>query len=117
MMTARTIRALARVGHSVIVGRGGQFVLQSLPHVVHVRLVAPMSWRRDAIRRERGISDAEAEKVVREIDDERSRFIRHHFGYDTADPAHYHAVINAARLKVDRIASIIADMLDDVAAD
>ena len=108
MKTAKTIRALARVGRAVIIGRGGQSILANMGHVLHVRLFAPMDWRAEQYARIHGASHRDAEQALRKVDNERARYVRQHFNSDVSDGTLYDLTINMKRLQADRAAEIIA---------
>jgi len=69
------IQTLALQGHLVIVGRGSVAILQGCPHVLHVRLQAPLEWRVREIITSRGLNEAEALKITNETDQKRTALI------------------------------------------
>ena len=44
-LIAETILKLAELGNVILIGRGGNIITAKLPHVLHVRLVAPLAER------------------------------------------------------------------------
>ena len=77
----RVIEESAGIGHCVIVGRGGQCILQKSDSAFHVSVHAPMPERIRRIR-ERDPRVADPEAYAREIDQRRANYIRQHFGQD-----------------------------------
>ena len=69
------IRTIALQGHLVIVGRGSVAILQGCPHVLHIRLQAPLEWRVREIRTSRGLTETEALKIANETDQKRTALI------------------------------------------
>lgn len=114
MKTAQTIRALARIGRSIIVGRGGQCVLAGLPHVLHVRLIAPADWRAERHAAAASLEPKDAEEAIREIDRERARFIKRHFQSDVTNPLLYHVIVNVGLVAPAAAADAIATMIGEL---
>jgi cytidylate kinase len=69
------IRSIALQGHQVIVGRGSVAILQGCPHVLHIRLQAPLEWRVKGISISRGLKEAEALRLTNETDQKRMALI------------------------------------------
>jgi cytidylate kinase len=111
MKLAQTVRGLAAVGRCVIVGRGGQAILFGLPNVVHVRLVAPEAWRIEQYAKLHELTPAAARSQVRQIDNDRTRFVRNHFNRDPKDLALYDLVVNMAATTPEKAARAIAQMV------
>jgi cytidylate kinase len=109
---AQSIRGLAKIGRTVIVGRGGQAILGGLPNVVHVRLVAPMEWRIEqyVAAEDVGGDKDKAADAIRTLDADRLRWVKNHFHVDLTDLGLYDAVLNVARLDPDRAATAIANL-------
>jgi cytidylate kinase len=82
----------------VILGRGGQFLFRDCPWSVHVKVVASLEARREAVRVARGATDAEAEAILLETDRQRTEWIRRQYGADWDDPAHYDLIVRTDRL-------------------
>jgi cytidylate kinase len=95
-----SIRAAHRMGNVVIVGRGGQAILQEMPGVLHVRVVAPLS---DRVR----LSQHRENLSVR--DQAASAYLQRFHDIDWSDPTLYHLVINTARWSTEAAAHLIAN--------
>jgi cytidylate kinase len=98
--------SLGQIGHCVIVGRGGGYVLPPAT-AVRVRVVAPRSLRVAKTERRKGLSRAEAERWVDQTDAERVRFVRSHFNRDSGDPLNYDLILNSGRYSTDECAELI----------
>jgi len=109
--TAETLLKLTELGGVVIVGRAGNIITAKVPHVLHVRLVAPLDDRIDRICRDDRKSPAEALAFCREEDAARARYVKTYYHADIDDPQHYHLVINTSRVGYDNTARLIADAL------
>lgn len=71
----KTLLSLAAHGHCVIVGRGATMALPAAT-TLRVRMMAPLEYRIEAVRREHGISKEEAARRVEATDRERDAACR-----------------------------------------
>jgi cytidylate kinase len=69
------IRTLASQGNMVFVGRGSVAILQGCPNALHIRLQAPLEWRLKGISESRGLTNAEALKLITETDKKRTALL------------------------------------------
>ncbi len=99
------IREAAEAGECVVVGRGGQCLLQRRRDTFHVHVYAPMADRlkRLGARLPRGTDLAAA---IRERDHMRHEYIRHHFGQEWDNPHLYHLMI-CSSIGLDRAADAV----------
>jgi cytidylate kinase len=112
----QVVRAAAKTGHVVIVGRGGQFLMADRRDVLHLRVVAPLELRVAYVaRREEPNRDA-ARTRVQEKDRARDRNMQAQFHRKPDDPDLYDLVINTAVLDLDRIVDLICLALEDKAS-
>ena len=109
--TSDTILKLARIGRSVIVGRGGNIITAKLPRGLHVRLVAPETVRLAHLKSHFRLDDKAAQKYLHDEDAGRRRYVKTNFEKDIDDPLLYDAVLNTATLGFERTADIIAAMV------
>ena len=107
--TAETILQLAELGSAILIGRAGNIVTAKLPHVLHVRLVAPLDDRIERICRDDHKSPDEARRFCLEEEQARARYVKTYFHADTNDPLLYHLVINTSRVGYENTAKIIGD--------
>ena len=70
------INSYAHRGRVIILGRAGVSVTREIPNSLHIRLVAPLSWRVKKISESKNISDKEAERLTLENDHQRKLFIQ-----------------------------------------
>jgi hypothetical protein len=109
--TSDTILKLARIGRSIIVGRGGNIITAKLKGGLHVRLVAPEGVRLAHLKSHFKMDDGAAEKYLNDEDAGRRRYVKSNFEKDIDDPLLYDAVLNTSTLGFERTADIIAAML------
>ena len=101
----RVITEAAGIGCCVVVGRGGQCLLQHRPDAFHVYLYAPMREKVDRLRsREKAGADLAA--AARERDARRSDYIRYHFDQDWRNP-HLYNLMLCSSIGVERAADTI----------
>lgn len=109
--TDEFIRWIAGTGHVILVGRGANFATTSLPHGVHVRLVAPADHRARVMAKRHGVSHDEAAGHNRRQDQTRRRYVRTHFHAVGPDPTNYDFVINTGRVSLDQAADVIVPLV------
>lgn len=93
-LTSEVIREAAELGECVIVGRGSQCILCRHKNVFRVSVFGP---RREKILRlrERLGPDADADRVIDEMDRRRTAYIHRFYGEDWKDRRLYHLVISS----------------------
>ncbi len=113
-ITERVVQHAAKIGNSVIVGRGSQHFLRDRPDALRVFLYAPTE---NKVRRllARGKSEKDAQQLVDTIDRERADFVQKYFGVEWPDRAIYHAMINTA-IGDESVVHIILDLMEAVEA-
>jgi len=94
-------------GKAVIVGRGAQFILSSVPGVFKVKIIASKDIRiqraADFIKKD----FKTAERYCRKIDHERNGFNKFFFGGAWEDPAVYHLIVSTDNFTAEETAEII----------
>lgn len=102
------IHAEYKTGNAVIVGRGGQAVLQGLPGAVHVLVQASMPTRILRIQRLEDVGMEQAYHSALEHDRTTARYLDRVFGVRWDDPLLYHLEFNTSKLSIEQAAQIIA---------
>ncbi len=88
-------------------GLAGHFLLKELPHVLKVRITAPLEDRvTEEMRREK-ISAEEARRILLKDDEERRKWSKSIYGIDTWDPSLYDLVIHIKCISVADAVEII----------
>ena len=108
--TEAIIREHAAQG-AVVLGRAGALVLRDHPGALHVRLDGPAGRRVERMMDQQGLERPEAERLRKDADRAREAYVRHFYGADARDPAHYHMVIDSTRLPVGCVVEAIAAAL------
>ena len=110
--TAETMLKLAGAGNVILIGRGAHMVTARLPHVLHVRLVAPLEKRIEhacQFYHDYNQTEAQARKFCLREDAARQRYLKKYFGADIENPLLYHMIINTGLVGYDDAARIIGD--------
>jgi cytidylate kinase len=95
-------------GNVIILGRGAQMVLQNIPAVFKLRVVAPTSVRVERVKVRYDFSLARAEDYVRKHDHERRNLETSVFGRDPGDWSLYDVIINTAHFDSGAAAEVAA---------
>ena len=109
LQTSETVLQLAELGGVILIGRGGNIITAKLPHVLHVRLVAPLDDRIERICRDDKKTPAEARKFCVDEEQSRARYLKTYFNADINDPMGYHLIINTSRVGYENTAKLIGD--------
>lgn len=108
---AATIRALALYGRVVVVGRGGAFITRNMPGGVHLRLVAPRSFRIASMAQQLNMTREAAAEHVRKLDHERDTFYKRYWPKDACTPDVFTLTINTAGVDENRAVECILPLI------
>jgi cytidylate kinase len=103
----RIMGEYADKGNVVLVGRGGNFILNERD-ALHIRLIADLDFRIRRVMEIRWVNEGPARDIIRQSDHDRAAFFRHYFKVDWADPVQYHAVLNTSQLGMDGVVDLLA---------
>jgi len=107
----RIVTSLGQRQHVLIVGRGGQCILQDNPNTIHIRIVGAFA---DRVKRTMGenlnLSKSQAEKLVAEMDKKSREYIKYYFKKDWADPLSYHVVLNTSRVPAESTVTWLSNL-------
>jgi cytidylate kinase len=107
--TSETILKLAELGNVILIGRAGNIIASRLPHVRHVRLIAPLEKRVAYAHTLYQMSERDARTFCLREDAGRQRYVKKYFKTEVADPLLYHLVINTGLVSFDEAARLIAE--------
>ncbi len=108
-----TLLEFAESDNAVLMGRGGQWLLRGIPHVLRVRVIAPFEHRvRQWIKRTAEVSgetpnQRAAADLLRRDDSEKAGRMRYLYEVDIADPALYDLVVNSEKLRYEAAVEMI----------
>ena len=99
--TAEEIFTLAMKGDVLIRGWGATALLKRVPHVLRVRVCAPMAFRVDVMRERLGIDDPDvARREIERNDAAHTRIVRDMVSADWESPLSYDMVLNTERVPI-----------------
>lgn len=102
----KILTTIGNHGNAVILGRGANCVLYD-KNVLRVRVVAPMSRRRDYIQHTQDLNIDDAQRFMVSTDANRNAFVRRYFNSDATDPSNYDLVLNTGTLSVEKAVQVI----------
>lgn len=111
----QAIITAGQMGDMVIVGRGGQVLLQKAPDALHVRIEASLEWRIDQIllhQVPRGNPEdpeqrRKAKDLIQKRDIASADYIQQFYKVDWNDLDYYHLVLNMGRLSIEQAAQAV----------
>lgn len=106
------IRAAVNAAHKrsniVIVGRGGQAILQDAEDVLHVRITAPTDDRVKRLQEE-GTDEKKARRTLAERDKAAAQYLESFYGIQWDDPNLYCLTINTGKINLDLATDLIVE--------
>jgi cytidylate kinase len=108
-MLNQAIRAVARHGNVVLLGRSGFEVLRGFGDVLHVRLQSPFAVRVQRLMEQQKISLQQAEAVVKQNDRVRVAFVEEFYRVPWGSIQSFDLVINTSKIAPDLAAQMIID--------
>ena len=112
-----TLLEFAEGDNAVLMGRGGQWLLRGIPHVLRVRVIAPFEQRvRQWMKRTAEVTGESTTQratadFVRRDDSEKSGRMRYLYEVDVRDPSLYDLVVNTDKLSIDAAVEMVAATL------
>jgi cytidylate kinase len=88
-------------------GLAGHFFVGGISHVLKIRIIADFEERIKLEMNRKNISRQEAEKTLKDDDNERRKWSQHLYGIDPWDPNLYSLVIHIHKISADDAADII----------
>ena len=114
--TAQEVLELAAKGNVLIRGWGATYLLRSVPHVVCVRICAPLPFRARVLMKRMGIADpAAARREIERNDATHNGTMQRLFGIDWTDASLYAITLNTARVPTDDCVEHIVRLIESEA--
>jgi cytidylate kinase len=101
------IPKIAKDGNAVIIGRGGQYILQNLDDTYHLLLTATNESRIKYIENDYRISRARTLQILKRMEKRRANLYSYFGRKDYDDPNLYDLVLNMTLLSLDQAEEII----------
>ncbi|MGQ9747862.1 MAG: cytidylate kinase family protein [Candidatus Caldatribacteriaceae bacterium] len=95
----------------VLLGRGGQKILEGLDFVFHILVVAPTEIRLQRIMEKYHQNEVTASRILAEQDLQRERFLLRHFGIDWKNPLYYNLVLNTGFFRVEEACYVVIEAM------
>jgi CMP/dCMP kinase len=118
-LARKAIQTAYQMGNMVIIGRGGQMILEHCPDVLHIRIEAPIEARIQRLRshpemlgRSYGASyevRRAAQDLIEASDAASADYLKRFYSVDWADPTLYHIIVNTGKLTLDQAAHFIIE--------
>jgi cytidylate kinase len=103
---AKLIEAIGRAGESILVGRGGGFMLPR-ETTLSLRVIAPVKVRAQRLAERMGVSVRTARRAARDLDRRRAQFDRTMHRANPSDPHNFDMVLDTASLSLEIAAEVI----------
>lgn len=94
-------------GSFIYHGLAGHLLLNDVPQVLKIRLIAPMEYRIHQLVEKKKMSRTDASNHIKQVDRQRREWTRWLYNVDWSDPALYDAVFNLSSLPLGLIAELI----------
>ena len=104
----------AAMDHVVIVGRGGQFILEGLKCVLNVRIVAPVEERIRNYAEFKNVEMGVSADIIKEADRERSAFIKYLHNRNIKEQTAYDLTLNTRVVSREKAVHLIQEMAEEV---
>jgi len=101
----------------VLMGRGGQWLLRGIPHVLRIRVMAPFDLRVKRLLKKmsgqigEGANPRTITEMVRRDDAEKSGRMRYLYEVDVRDPALYELVINTEKVTIEAGVEVLSGLV------
>jgi len=107
-----TMRDMAEEGNVVFVGRGGHVILNDMPNVLRVGIVAHLEDRVSNLMSRESLDRDKAVSLIESRDLARSYYFRKFFELDDPDrPDLYHLTINTSEVSLDYAVDLVIEAL------
>lgn len=101
------IKGIASAGNVLVLGQGGQALLQGHPGACHVLFVAPLELRVANVAQWYHLSLREARRRIRSADESRTDYLARYYNVRWLDPLLYHLVINTGQVAASEAAALV----------
>jgi cytidylate kinase len=111
-LMASVVYEVARRGAGIICGNGAPYFLKDFGCALHLRIHASMTFRTKRLMERKGISLADAEKLIDKQDSDVKGFMQFSFQMDWDDLSLYDAIIKVDKIGLDSAAAQIVAMAE-----
>jgi cytidylate kinase len=97
--------------NTLIVGRGGQVILEDKPDVLHLRVVAPFEDRLRRMQASQDMTPSQARRYLQETEGASAEYLRSFHHVDPDDASLYHLVVNTGKLGIEGALALVKQAL------
>lgn len=108
-LTEHVVHEIAAEGKAVLVGRAAPAVLGRDFPAIHVKLVADKAFRVKLAMDAEHLDEKTAIRRLLDIDAQRARYHKEHYGRDWDDPVNFHLILNTGLLGLEGAAEVIVE--------
>lgn len=110
-VTKALILQAARENNMIIVGWGGQCILQDHHLAIHLRIVKDLKARIAWMKAHAGLDEKSVADLIEREEKQSANYIRRYFGHNWDDPHLYHLVINLSKLTTEQAVNIVSELV------
>jgi len=110
--TRKLVEDLYAAGDVIILGWGGQCILQGRPDTLHVRLTKADDAKVRAVMEKRNLTSKAAREYIKRMENESRGYVKHFFDEDWDNVRLYDLVIDMGRTTVNHAADLICKGMD-----
>ena len=110
---SRLMKVIIANESAIIVGRGENYILADKKEGLCIGLTADFQHRVKNIAALRNISEADAEKLVKDTDSERAKFLSHHFGSKHEKSDGLDVIFNTRNITPEMICKTVTLLLEE----
>ena len=100
-----------RDGKAVYHGNAGHLLLRGGPHVLRVRVIAPLELRITMAQERLKFSRAETIAYIEKVDQDRTKWTHYLYGVDWGDPSLYDVVLNLEHISISEACDVLCTMV------
>ncbi len=108
-LVEKAVRMACEQGDMIILGRGGQVMLQDNPDALHVRIEAPLEMRIQRVKVDYSLERRPAQDLIEERDEASAGYIKRLYGAEWDDTGLYHLVINTGKMEMETAVQLICE--------
>jgi cytidylate kinase len=97
-----------RTGKAVYHGNAGHLLLKGGPHILRVRIIAPLEFRLKMAQDRLKLSRAEALDYIARMDQDRRKWTHYLYGVDWSDPSNYDIVLNLESMDISQACETVS---------
>ncbi len=98
-------------GNAIYHGLAGHLLLRGVPNVLRTRIIAPLEFRINMVRKQLNYSDREAIAHIEKMDRDRRKWTQFLYGVDWGDPSLYDMLLNLEHMSIGDAGEIICSAL------